>query len=163
MPSATTAAVSASIADGQAAIEAEWLCALDALDVMLIYFLVGAALVVLIVRVSAGLLRQRSSDTGRGRSRTNEDSTGGAYVGPVGTTVSGAWKSRLVTPAKASRSGESCDWTNACLSWLYLHQDRSPRLVHAWIQGLNDYARFNPVRSTDVLVCFAIYQSNNYN
>lgn len=43
--------------------------------------------------------------------------------------------------APALRGGETANWINSALSWLYLHYNSTPELVEAWLKALNDEAR----------------------
>lgn len=33
---------------------------------------------------------------------------------------------------------ESCQWLNSALNWFYLHYDKFPEFVDAWVLGLNE-------------------------
>ncbi len=42
---------------------------------------------------------------------------------------------------RAPGAGESCQWVNSLLSWLYLHYEHTPEFVDCWLKALNDQAR----------------------
>ena len=113
-----------------------WSCTLDPLDAMLLYICLAAVLVICLVHFSRYLFRNPLDRCGAAISSVHP---GTSLLTSAAKCVTGSQKSR------GKCLGESCDWTNACVSWLYLHQDRVPVLVHDWIQGLNEYARYNPV------------------
>jgi hypothetical protein len=47
-------------------------------------------------------------------------------------------------PAATVKGGESVQWINSALSWLYLHYNSTPELIESWLRALNDTARKHP-------------------
>ncbi len=41
----------------------------------------------------------------------------------------------------APGAGESCQWVNSLLSWLYLHYEHTPEFIDCWLKALNEQAR----------------------
>ncbi len=73
-----------------------------------------------------------------------------------------AWGKGTVTGGGGTRTlgdGESCQWVNSVLSWLYLHYDHTPELIESWLRSLNEQARKHSV-SKPAWTCY--YNVNMY-
>ena len=55
--------------------------------------------------------------------------------------------------------GESCQWVNSLLSWLYLHYDTCPEFVDTWIRSLNEQTRKQTVRPDFSVVIAVVFAS----
>lgn len=52
----------------------------------------------------------------------------------------------------AGTGNESCQWLNSALNWFYLHYDKFPEFVDAWVKALNEQ-----------VVKLGVSINNNYN
>ena len=50
-----------------------------------------------------------------------------------------------VHPSSTVKGGESVQWINSALSWLYLHYNSTPELIESWLRALNEQTRKHPV------------------
>lgn len=98
----------------------------DLLDMLFLGWLVAAFLV-----VGAINLYLRFFGLPKGRSRSALDSSS--------------------HPAATVKGGESVQWINSALSWLYLHYNSTPELIESWLRALNDTARKHPVSTSTSL------------
>ena len=93
----------------------------DILDMLFLGWLLAAFVVVGAINVYLRFF-------GRGKGRP-----GGVLLGS-GPTTSGT-------------AGETCQWLNSVLSWLFLHCDHTPDFIDAWMRGLSEQARKNTLVS----------------
>lgn len=54
----------------------------------------------------------------------------------------------------SSKNGESLEWLNSALSWLFHHYNNTPEFVDAWIRALNDQSRKQQVFFNNFLFIF---------
>ena len=72
---------------------------------------------------------------------------------PAGSGVTGGtWGAPGVAVVGAPGAGESCQWVNSLLSWLYLHYEHTPEFVDCWLKALNEQARKQTVST-----CFTLH------
>ena len=111
----------------------------DILDMLFLGWILVAFVVVGVVNL---YLRFFGVPKGRGASIQN--------AGPAGARAGGSHGS---SASVAPGGGETCQWLNAAVSWIYLHYDQTPELVDCWIRALNEQARKHTVSSGGYLWC----------
>ena len=102
----------------------------DILDMLFLGWLLAAFLVVAAINIYLKFF---------GRPKGKADAWGGR--------IGGAGEGGASSPGV----GESCQWVNSVLSWLYLHYDHTPEFIDAWLKSLNEQARKHSVSRTPSL------------
>ena len=108
----------------------------DILDMLFLGWILVAFVVVGVVN-----LYLRFFGVPKGRGQSIQDG------GPAGARAGG---SHGGSASVAAGGGETCQWLNAAVSWIYLHYDQTPELVDCWIRALNEQARKHTVSSSSI-------------
>ena len=40
-----------------------------------------------------------------------------------------------------ANTGETCQWINSAISWLFLHYDKTPAFIDCWVRALNEHVK----------------------
>lgn len=113
---------------------------IDMLDLLLLFWVAVAGLVVAIGNILPTYLRKREEERS-----LSLPVPAAAWAIPAPSAI----ESRRVSAPWLESSGgrETCQWINAAAHWLYQNYQHTPDFINAWLRSLNDHARHELVVS----------------